>query len=58
MEVTGEGPIRYLGDVRFEGRQSLIDSADFISPMEPQVISFLIFGTIIIFFMLKLLKTK
>ena len=58
MEVTGEGPIRYLGDVRFEGNQSLIDSADFISPMEPQVISFLIFGTIIIFFMLKLLKTK
>ena len=43
MEVTGKGPIRYLGDVRFEGQQSLIDSADFISPMEPQVISFLSF---------------
>ena len=43
MEVTGEGPIRYLGDVRFEGQQSLIEAADFISPMEPQVISFLIF---------------
>ena len=37
MEVTGEGPIRYLGDVRFEGQQTLIDAADFISPMEPQV---------------------
>ena len=49
MEVTGEGPIRYLGDVRFEGQQSLIEAADFISPMEPQVISFLIFLTIGIF---------
>lgn len=58
MEVTGEGPIRYLGDVRFEGQQSLIDSADFISPMEPQVISFLSFRQLKNFFIEKLLKTK
>ena len=58
MEVTGEGPIRYLGDVRFEGQQSLIEAADFISPMEPQVISFLIFWQLECFHIEKLLKTK
>ena len=58
MEVTGEGPIRYLGDVRFEGQQSLIEAADFISPMEPQVISFLSFRQLKIFFIDKLRKTK